>query len=230
MISLWTSFKNALFKQCASKTSSKALLNGFQTAHVFKMKPKGAPKASHEPWFESFCSFWTPRGATMTLKRGCGTDYSLTFDDIHMFFVRFYVTFGMPLRCLEPKFSYLRTCKSHSVVNACWHKFHVRSHLLYAQQVTILRTAVDNFTFDEPLQKCTQTLTHTHTYTHAHRNARTQTHNEHWNLLMNKMEKEANHVPYPSTLLATTRSMDCTEEHFKSCLQFEQHIAQDSLP
>ena len=64
VILLGTSFKNRLFKQCASKTSSKVLLSGFQTAQVSKMKPEGAPKASHEPWFESSCTFWTPRGAT----------------------------------------------------------------------------------------------------------------------------------------------------------------------
>ena len=93
-----------------------AILNFFQTARVVKMRPNGAPKASHEPWFESSCSFWTPRGATMTLKRGCGTHYSLIFDDIHESFVRFYVTFGMPLCCLELKVSYLRTCNSPSMI------------------------------------------------------------------------------------------------------------------
>ena len=81
----------------------------------------------------------------MTLKKGCRTDYSLIFGDINAFFDRFYVTFGMPLCCLELKFSYLRTCKSHSIVNTCWHKFHVRSHLVHAQQVIILRAAVDFF-------------------------------------------------------------------------------------
>ena len=49
----------------------------------------------------------------------------------------------MPLCCPELKFSYLRTCKSHSIVNTCWHKFHVRSHLVYAWQVIILHAAID---------------------------------------------------------------------------------------
>ena len=51
----------------------------------------------------------------------------------------------MPLCCLEFKFSYLRTCKSHSIVNTCWHKFHARSHLVHAQQVIIFSAAVDFF-------------------------------------------------------------------------------------
>ena len=94
---------------------------------------KGIPKASQEPWFESPCTFWTPRGATMTprgatmtLKKSCRTDSSLIFKDVKSFFVRFYVTFGMPLCCPEFKFSYLRTCKSHSTVNTSWHKYIVQ--------------------------------------------------------------------------------------------------------
>ena len=145
MISLKISLKNRLFKQRTSKSSSKVLLTGFQTAQVFKIKPIGLPKASHEPWFESSCGFWTPRGATMTLKKGCRADYPLIFADINSFFVRFYITFGVPLCCLELKFSYLRTCNSHSMVNSCWGESHVRSHLVHTQQLIVLRAAVDFF-------------------------------------------------------------------------------------
>ena len=81
----------------------------------------------------------------MTLEKGCRTDYSVIFGDINEFFVRFYITFKMPLCCLEFKFSYLRTCKSHSITNTCWHRFHVRSHLVHAHQVIVLRAAVDFF-------------------------------------------------------------------------------------
>ena len=117
------------------------------------MKLNKAPKASHELWFESSCSFWTPRGATMTLEKGCRTDYSVIFGDINEFFVRFYITFRMPLCCLEFKFSYLRTCKSHSIANTCWHRFHVRPHLVNAQQVIVLRAAVDFFYQEAKAQK-----------------------------------------------------------------------------
>ena len=78
-ISLRTSFENRLFEQCASRTSPKVLLNGFQTAQVFKMKLKEAPKASPEAWFGPSCIFRPPRGATKTLEKWCGTMFVADF-------------------------------------------------------------------------------------------------------------------------------------------------------
>ena len=61
---------------------------------------------------------------------------------------------------------------------------------------------------------------------------------------MNKWEREANDLSHPSALLGNTQitesvmkmhpqgvpSMHGSEDDFKSCFQFEQHIAQKSLP
>ena len=90
-------------------------------------------------------SFLTLTGATMTLQKGYRTNYSLIFEDINQFLVIFCATFRMPLCCFEFKFSYLRTCKLHSIVNTCWQRFHVRSHLVHAHRVIILRAAVNFF-------------------------------------------------------------------------------------
>ena len=44
-------------------------------------------------------------------------------------------------------------CKSHSIANTCWHRFHVRPHLVNAQQVIVLRVAVDFFYQEAKAQK-----------------------------------------------------------------------------
>ena len=89
VILLMTSFKNWLFKQCASKTSSTALLKGFWTALSLQIRPKTPANASHEPWFWSSWSFQRPKAATMTLQKGWRTDVVLILTDTDRFLIQF---------------------------------------------------------------------------------------------------------------------------------------------
>ena len=86
----WTSkssdFVKDILQKSTCKASSKVLLSGFQTAQVSKMELEGAPKASHEPWFESSCTFWTPRGATWRSRRAA--------EQIILWFIKILISFS----------------------------------------------------------------------------------------------------------------------------------------
>ena len=87
---------------------------------------------------------------------------------------------------------------------------------------------------------------HVHTTNRSAQSSATKARHKHLALtsLMNNGARHAYDLPHPSALLGNThitesamkmhpqvvRSMHGSEDHFKSCMQFEQHIAQDSLP